>query len=268
MSLLSVIIVNFRSGDLLQSCLTSLLSSDTVVDDQIFVINNGIPEEMASFNEADWPNLRLIQSPSNLGFGRAANKGYHSSQSEYVLLLNPDVRVEPQALQVLLQTIQADLKAGIVLPKLKYPDGTLQYSCRRFYSYQTLLMRRGPWKNRFANHRLVRQHLMMDWDHNNLMTVDWGLGAAMMIRRSAAGPELFDERYFLYFEDVDLCFRIHENGWKVVYNPAAGMVHQHLRESANNFSWRAKGYHFRSMMKFLWKQKLRLRKMRRDEEVD
>ena len=268
MSLLSVIIVNYRSGDLLQSCLTSLLSSDIAVDDQIFVINNGTPEELASFRGADWPNLRLIQSPSNLGFGRAANKGYHSSQSEYVLLLNPDVRVEPQAVRVLLQTIQADLKAGIVLPKLKNPDGTLQYSCRRFYSYQTLLMRRGPWKNRFANHHLVRQHLMMDWDHNNLMAVDWGLGAAMMIRRSAAGRELFDERYFLYFEDVDLCFRIHENGWKVVYNPAAGMVHHHLRESAKAFSWRAKGYHFLSMMKFLWKQKLELREMRCDEKVD
>jgi len=265
MSLLSVIIVNYRSGDLLQTCLTSLLRHDSVVDDQILVINNGSPEELASFEKADWPRLQLIQNTSNLGFGRAANMGYHSSQSEFVLLLNPDVRVEPQAVHVLLQTMKADMKAGIVLPKLKNPDGTLQYSCRRFYSYRTLLMRRGPWKNRLSNHRLVRQHLMMEWDHNSLKAVDWGLGAAMMIRRSAAGRELFDERYFLYFEDVDLCFRIHENGWKVLYNPDAGMVHHHLRESAKTLSLRAKGYHFLSMMKFLWKQRLDLKGMRFDE---
>ena len=268
MSLLSVVIVNYRSEDLLQSCLTSLFGNDSLVDDQIFVVNNGVPEELASFEKSAWPKLRLIQNPSNLGFGRAANRGYHSSQSEFVLLLNPDVRVEPQAVHRLLQTMQANLKAGIVLPRLKNPDGALQYSCRRFYSYQTLLMRRGPWKNRFSNHRLVRQHLMMDWDHKSLKVVDWGLGAAMMIRRSAAGRELFDERFFLYFEDVDLCFGIHKRGWKVLYNPDAGMVHHHLRESAKAYSLRVKGYHFLSMMKFLWKQNMELKGKNCHEEVD
>jgi N-acetylglucosaminyl-diphospho-decaprenol L-rhamnosyltransferase len=129
-------------------------------------------------------------------------------------------------------------------------------------------MRRGPWKNTFSNHRLIRQHLMMDWDHKSLRAVDWGLGAAMMIRRAAAGQELFDERYFLYFEDVDLCFRIHKSGWKVLYNPDAGIVHHHLRESANVFSLRAKGHHFLSMVKYLWKQRSELKEMRCDEEVD
>jgi GT2 family glycosyltransferase len=108
---------------------------------------------------------------------------------------------------------------------------------------------------------------MMDWDHQSLKAVDWGLGAAMMIRRAAAGQMLFDERYFLYFEDVDLCFRIHASGWKVLYNPDAGMVHHHVRESARALSLRAKGHHFLSMMKFLWKQKMELKKMRCDEEM-
>ena len=267
MSLLSVIIVNYRSGELLQSCLTSLLGNDSSIDDQIFVVNNGAPDELASLEKAGWQKLRLIQSPSNLGFGRAANLGYRSSQSEYVLLLNPDVRAEPHSVHALLHTMGSDLKAGIVLPQLRNPDGTLQYSCRRFYSYPTLLMRRGPWKNWFSDHRLVRQHLMSDWDHKSLKAVDWGLGAAMMIRRSAAGRELFDERFFPYFEDVDLCLRINESGWKVLYNPAAGMVHHHLRESGKAFSLRAKGHHFLSMMKFLWKQNLELKEMRCDEEV-
>ncbi len=267
MSLLSVIIINYRSGDLLQSCLTALLNDGSVVDDQILVINNGTPKEVAFLEKFHWPKLRLIQCPSNLGFGRAANLGYHSSQSEFVLLLNPDVRVEPQSVQALLDTMNREHRAGIVLPQLRNLDGTMQYSSRRFYSYPVLLMRRGPWRNWFSNHRLVREHLMLDWDHKTLRAVDWGLGAAMMIRRKAAGRDLFDERFFLYFEDVDLCLRMFRRGWKVLYNPEAGMVHHHLRESAKTLSLKTKGHHFLSMMKFLWKQKLDLKKARHNEEV-
>ena len=260
MSLLSAVIVSYRSGELLQACLESLLRNGSAVDDQIFVINNGPAGELASLKIAGLLNFRVVQSPSNLGFGRAANVGYRSSQSEYVLLLNPDIRLESNSIEALLQTLYSDPEAGIVLPQLRHPDGTLQYSCRSFYSCRTLLMRRGPWKKWFSNHHLVREHLMLDWDHQSLRAVDWGLGAAMLIRRSAAGPILFDERFFLYFEDVDLCLRICENGWKVLYNPNARMVHHHQRESANSFSLKAKGHHFLSMAKFLWKYRSKLKK--------
>jgi N-acetylglucosaminyl-diphospho-decaprenol L-rhamnosyltransferase len=262
MSLLSVVIVNYHSGELLQACLESLLRNGPAVDAQIFVINNGSAGEFAHLKTAGFSDLRVIQNPSNLGFGRAANIGYCSSQSEYVLLLNPDIRLETNSLESLIETLNSDPETGIVLPQLRHPDGTLQYSCRSFYSGCTLMMRRGPWKKWFSNHRLVREHLMLDWDHQSLRTVDWGLGAAMLIRRSAAGPLLFDERFFLYFEDVDLCLRICDTGWKVLYNPNAKMVHHHQRESANSFSLKAKGRHFFSMVKFLWKYRSKLKDMR------
>jgi len=101
---------------------------------------------------------------------------------------------------------------------------------------------------------------MQDWDHASLAEVDWGLGAAMLVRRRAVtGERLFDERFFLYFEDVDLCLRLHRAGWKVVYNPVAVMTHQHRRDSAQARASRAKLRHLRSLVKFLWKYRFRLR---------
>ena len=100
---------------------------------------------------------------------------------------------------------------------------------------------------------------MLDWDHKSLASVDWGLGAAMLIRRSTIQDlALFDERFFLYFEDVDLCFRMRQRGWKVLYNPASIMIHHHRRDSARPGSYLARRHHFLSLMKFLWKYRFRL----------
>jgi GT2 family glycosyltransferase len=149
---------------------------------------------------------------------------------------------------------------GIVLPQLRNPDGTLQYSCRRFYTWKTLWMRRGPWRRRLALHPTIQQHLMQDWDHANVADVDWGLGAAMLVRKTALpADQLFDERFFLYFEDVDLCLRLHRSGWKVAYNPTAVMIHQHRRDSAEAGALLAKLHHLRSLTKFLWKYRFQLR---------
>jgi GT2 family glycosyltransferase len=100
---------------------------------------------------------------------------------------------------------------------------------------------------------------MQDWDHADVADVDWGLGAAMLVRKMALpGGQLFDERFFLYFEDVDLCLRLHRSGWKVAYNPKAVMIHQHRRDSAEAGALLAKLHHLRSLTKFLWKYRFRL----------
>jgi N-acetylglucosaminyl-diphospho-decaprenol L-rhamnosyltransferase len=97
---------------------------------------------------------------------------------------------------------------------------------------------------------------MMDWNHEEIREVDWGLGACMFLRRGALkGENIFDERFFLYFEDVDLCFRMRKEGWKVTYYPEAVMVHSHARQSAGGFFNRAKWEHFKSLIKFYLKHR-------------
>lgn len=201
----------------------------------------------------------MIQNRSNRGFAAAVNQGYRRSRNPFLLLLNPDVRVEKGALEVLTRTLETHPDAGVVIPKLKSPDGSLQYSCRRFYTVRTLLLRRAPFQRFLLNHPVTRRHLMVDWDHKTLSAVDWGLGAAMLIRRAASSPDfLMDERFFLYFEDVDLCKRMWLGGWKVLYNPESCMVHHHRRDSAAGWSYGAKRHHFLSLLKFLWKYRFRL----------
>jgi N-acetylglucosaminyl-diphospho-decaprenol L-rhamnosyltransferase len=259
MKQLSVVIVNYHSGELLTSCVTSLLETSSP-DLEIFIINNGSADELAGFANSKRRNLHLIQNSSNLGYAAGANIGFRQSQRELVLVLNPDVLVQEQSLEVLTETLKTHPNAAIVLPRLTDSDGELQYSCRKYYTYTTLLMRRSPFNRFFPNHPAVRQHLMLDWDHQTLAEVDWGLGAAMLIRRSAIQePYLFDERFFLYFEDVDLCFRVRQRGWNVLYNPAASMIHQHRRESAQSWNYQAKKHHFVSLSKFLWKYRFQLR---------
>jgi N-acetylglucosaminyl-diphospho-decaprenol L-rhamnosyltransferase len=259
MSLLSVIIVNYRSGGLLRGCLDSIIQSRVTCDFEIFVVNNDSVQDLSPISDRCWRNTQIIQNASNLGFGAAANQAFLQSRGEFLLLLNPDVRVGSGSIESLVETLKAYPLAGIVLPQLRNQDGSLQYSCRQFYTYRTLLLRRGPWKQVFADHPAVKRHLMQDWDHQLLSPVDWGLGAAMLVRRQAVQEAtFFDERFFVYFEDVDLCLRMRRSGWQVLYNPASVMVHAHRRDSARPLSWLAKRHHLLSLMKFLWKYRFRL----------
>jgi GT2 family glycosyltransferase len=257
MTLLSVVIVNYRSGLALAACLEALfrhMDSDCF---EVLVVNNDNADALSSVRER--PGLRILQNASNVGFGTAANTGFRKSQGEFLLILNPDVLIRSGAVPSLLETMQLHPEAGIALPQLRNPDDSLQYSCRQFYTWKALWMRRGPWRRRMESHPVVRQHLMRDWDHASAAEVDWGLGAAMLVRKAALrGAQLFDERFFLYFEDVDLCWRLRRAGWKVIYNPAAVMTHQHRRDSAQAGASLAKLCHLSSLMKFLWKYRFRL----------
>ena len=254
MSFLSVITVNYRSGLILSECLDSFFRIDPPSDFEVIVINNDLASDLAPVQNRKWPSTSFIQNRANLGFAAAVNLGLGRSQGEFVLLLNPDIIVQRGSIQSLLDTMGYHAKAGIVMPLLRNPDGSLQYSCRRFYTYPTLLLRRAPLRWMSPNHPLVQQHLMLDWKHDSLAEVDWGLGAAMLIRRAAIEDcGLFDERFFLYFEDVDLCVRMWRRGWSVFYNPESTMVHSHRRDSARSWFHPAKRHHTLSLLKFIRK---------------
>lgn len=254
MNILSILIVNYRSERQLADCLHSLEDCCIDLDYEIQIVNNDQDGKLSEVREIDNPRVKIIQNQSNRGFSAAVNQGYYQSCAPFVMLLNPDVRVERGSVETLVTTLENYQNAGIVMPQLRNPDGTLQYSCRRFYTVWTLIMRRAPLNWLFSQHPNLKRHLMLDWNHQTLFAVDWGLGAAMLIRRNAVGQEdLLDERFFLYFEDVDLCKRMWQKSWKVLYNPAAYMIHDHRRESAAHWWHSAKRHHFLSLVKFLWK---------------
>ena len=176
---------------------------------------------------------RVLTPGSNLGYARGVNEGIRATSEENVLVLNPDVRILPGSIEALERAAAEHPRAGILAPKLLHGDGTLQLSARRFYTWRTLLLRRLPLPGVAPRSRTVREHLMEDWDHGDTRPVDWVLGAAMYVRRSAMRDVgLMDERYFLYFEDVDWCQRMWRHGYEVVYCADAPMVHEYARASA------------------------------------
>jgi hypothetical protein len=259
---LSIVIVSFNSRQFIEPCVRSLAEEPGATEHEIVVVDNASSDGSAQAAQAFAPGVSVVANQTNVGFGRAANQGFQETTGEYVLVLNPDVTVTGGSLASMLRFMDTHQETGLLLPKLLYPDGTVQPSCRTFYTLWVLLLRRTPLGAIFPNARAAREHLMADWDHARVREVDWGLGAAMLLRRSAlAGGAPFDERFFMYFEDVDLCARMKESGWKVVYFPEAALIHCHLRQSAAGWWNRARFEHLRSLIKFVRKHRgLRPRK--------
>ena len=211
--LLSVIIISFNTRELLLSCLSAIDRELGEVEHEVVVVDNASTDGSAGAASASFPGVKVIANQENLGFARAANKGFRATTGRYVLLLNPDVTVNGASVQSTVAFMEGTPDAGLLLPKLLNPDGTLQLSCRTFYNLEVMMLRRTPLGRLFPDSRAVREHLMADWDHADTREVDWGLGAAMFIRRAAVKDgALFDERYFLYFEDVDLCLELKVGG--------------------------------------------------------
>jgi len=229
---LSIIIVNYRSKDKLVNCLQSLGASDlSGIEHEIIVVENNSGDELADLvSSYDW--IKFINSPVNLGMGGGNNLGIANSSGKYILIANPDLVFSLNAIKVLYQYLSAHSEVAIVGPKLLNPDQSLQYSCAHFPSIFLPILRRTVIGRMFPF--IIEKYLMQKEDHTEIKSVDWVLGACLLLRRDELfkDNQLFDERFFMYFEDVDLCRRAQLEGKKVIYNPEAVVIHDHMRDSA------------------------------------
>ncbi len=234
MKKLSVIYVSYNSGREILASVASLRAAGSRHELEIIVVDNASPDDSAALLAAE-SGITLIANSLNLGYGKAVNLGLEAAGGDYYLVLNPDVLVKPGAVDGLLEFMEAHPKAGIAAARLLNEDGSLQHSCRSFYTFWTILLRRTPLGKLFPRSRAIRHHLMLDFDHAENRRVDWVLGACMLVRPGAVDEVgAMDPRFFLYFEDVDWCYRMHTRGWEVWYVPSAEMLHVHKRASAKN----------------------------------
>lgn len=251
---LSIIVLNYNTVDLLKKCLQSIFFNEHQTPCEVLVVDNNSRDGSAKTVRREFPNVDLIANSTNRGYARAVNQALKVSQGEYILILNADIRLLPGAIDELKKFMDIHQEAGIVGAKLLNPDGTLQYSCRTFYALRTILYRRTILAKLFPQSRIIREHLMTDWDHSDVREVDWVLGSCLMVRREAIRDVgMMDERYFLYFEDVDLCYRMKRGGWKVYYLPQARMIHHHRRDSARKGINRERLSHLISALRFYYK---------------
>ncbi|MGP0630167.1 glycosyltransferase family 2 protein [Nitrospina sp. 32_T5] len=223
---LTFIIVTYNHGDCLDKCLQSIQDSVKDAHHEVLVVNNARQDRLDDF-ETRFPNVRVTTNRKNIGFARACNQAAREARGGLLVFLNPDARLHEGAVDALRNQLESDPGIGIVGPKVLNPDGTVQASCRRFPRLWTgLFHRRSLLSLWFPGNRFTREYLMLDFDHATTRDVDWVSGCCMMIARDRF-RELggFDERYFLFHEDVDLCRTAWQAGYRVVYHPEAVVTH-------------------------------------------
>jgi N-acetylglucosaminyl-diphospho-decaprenol L-rhamnosyltransferase len=264
----SIIIVSYNTKDFIDACLRALAERERGVTMEVIVVDNASHDGSVEIIRKSYPDVRLVENTANLGYAKAVNQGMACARGRYFLVLNPDVEVTEGAVGSLAAFMDGNPSVGLAGAKLVYPDGTLQMSCRTFYTLRTVLLRRTPLGKIFPDARVVRDHLMVDWDHASEREVDWVLGACMMVRREAyESLGGMDERFFLYLEDVDWCYRMKKHGWTVYYVPSAVMRHHHRRESAKLIPDRQLVAHLFSTFRFLDKWNSAVYAMKRERWV-
>lgn len=248
----AAVIVNWNAGQTLLTCVQSL-RADGITD--VVVVDNassdGSPQALA---KAD-PEVRIVPTGANLGLGTAANRGVAATKARddtpYVLVLNPDAIVEPGAVKALTAALDRDPELAIVGPRIENPDGSPYPSARRFpdlgvaagHAFLGFVAPDNRWSRAYKRYDV-------DQDRTRAADVDWVSGSCFLARRRAfEAVRGFDESFFMYCEDVDLCWRMGRAGWRVGFEPAARVVHIGA-VSTNQTPYRMILEHHRSVWRF------------------
>ena len=256
MAELAIIIVNFRARDMLRECLKSVLASVGIAPD-VFVVDNLSRDGSVEMVAGEFPGVHLIALDQNVGYGCANNIGIRAALAEsaaqprYVLILNPDTVLPPSALSEMVAFLDQHPRVGAVGPKLVRSDGSLDKACRRGFPTPAVALyhfagldRLFPTSPRFGRYNMT----FLDADAPG--EVDSLVGAFMLVRREALEQAgVFDEAFFMYGEDLDLCYRIRAKGWQVYYNPVVTVLH-HKGVSSRQNSTRANYEFHRAMLLF------------------
>lgn len=222
---LSVIIVSWNVRVLLADCLQSLKAAAESCPHECLVIDSASEDGSAAMVAECFPEVRLFASEENIGFVHANNWGMREARGSFFLLLNPDTVVHPGALPNMLAAMEQDPRVGILGPQHLNPDGSHQSTRRRFPNPAITLLE-STWLQPIAPQRLLSHYAMEDRDDGGNYDVDWVQGSALLVRRElwhAIGG--MDERYTMYFEEVDWCQRARQAGWRVRYHGAARITH-------------------------------------------
>jgi GT2 family glycosyltransferase len=231
----SIVIVNWNTRALLLQCIGSILETTHGASLEIIVVDNGSEDDSAQAVASAYPSARVIQNGENLGFAKANNIGMRLAQGEFLCLVNSDVIVLPGAVEEMLRYIRGNPGIGILGPRLLNPDMSLQPSCKYFPTLRTAGCHAVGLNAFFPRNRYLCGEHMPSASHVRIRECDVMVGAFLMVRLTALKEVgLFDERFFIYGEEVDLCHRFHDCGWGVVYFPGVSVIHIGGASSSRN----------------------------------
>lgn len=224
---LSIIIVNFNSGNWLKTCLASLRNHLSDISYEICIVDNASTDPSLDCI-TDFSKIQVIRNAANYGFANAVNAGLLATSGEFILWLNPDAELLNGGVREILDYLKSHHETAIVGPKILNPDHSVQLSCRRFPNFSTAFFNRYSFLTKlFPKNPYSQRYLGSNLDHSKTQKVDWVSGACLFhSRRLIAEIGILDERFFMYCEDVDFCKRAQKAGKDVVFHPAAVFQHQ------------------------------------------
>jgi len=222
--MVSIIIVNYNTSGLLGECLASVIAFTKNVECEIIVVDNASGDDSVAMVKKRFPQVRLVVNSENVGFSRANNAGAHGANGSFLLFLNSDTLFHEDTVGILSDALAAQPRIGAIGPRLVFGDGLVQPSFGRYPTIAT------EFSAKLKHHLFTRWRRafspLMDRRNRRSRSVEWITGACLMVRRevfdSVGG---FDETMFMYFEDVDLCKRIHDAGWDIIFHPATTLTH-------------------------------------------
>lgn len=255
----SIQIVHYNTPGLLRETLRSIRMAAPHIAYEVLVVDNNPEGRLSKEFRGQFPFVRFLDAAEHKGFGGGHNFASSVATGRYIFVFNPDIVVPYGMLEKMVEYLDLHPQISLLGPKLLNPDGSLQLSCFRFDHPSVKVLRRTPLRHLTFVQRLLDRHLMLDADHDTTQTVDWLLGACLLVRRDVWDAlRGFDERFLLYFEDMDFCRRVWEIGGRVVYHPSVFMVHYHRREGSQGSLFvqvfqRANRLHIRSFLKYVRK---------------
>lgn len=233
----TVIIVNWNTKELLLACIESIKEQTRETSFEIIVVDNASTDGSQDALRRTLPDVRLIENKENLGFAKASNIGIQASSGTYICLVNSDVEVKSGCIDRMKRYMDEHTDIGILGPKMYYPEGRVQPSCKRFPTLWGQLCESIGLSSLFKQLKIFSSETMLYFAHDKTCSVDCLVGAFWLVRRSSLDAVgLLDEDFFFYSEDIDWCTRFRAHDFKVVFFAEAEIVHHHGGSSAGIIS--------------------------------
>jgi len=254
---LSIVIVNWNIRPLLERCLISIQQYLTGVEYEIIVVDNASRDESSQFLEG-WakqnPVGHVISNLQNLGFAKANNQALKITQGEFILFLNPDTELLDNSLGKALDFMRQNKRVGILGGQILGRDNEIQPSVRSFPKLCSQILILLKLHHLLGQAKCLKEYFLPDFDYQKTQEVDQVMGAFLLARKSLLEAlSGFDEKFFLWFEEVDLCWRVKENGYQIIYYPLAQIKHYGRQSFAQVLPWRRQKNYNRSLIYFFTK---------------
>jgi len=248
-----IIIVTYNSAEDIKACLDSVLG-ETGTRKEVIVVDNASCDETVNILHQYSSRIKIIYSTRNLGYAKANNAGFKKANGKYIFLLNPDAIVNYGALGKMFAFMERNKEIIALGPLVLNPDGSIQLSVRRFPDYTILFLELTGLSRIFPSSAIFNRWKMPGFDSTEIQEVEQPMASALLLRKSFFNKEIMDEGFSMFFNDVDLCFRIYKEGGKIVFLPSASVVHKRGR-STGMAKERMIPLHTKGLLRFLWKHR-------------